>query len=140
MESRAGECLKSVKYRMEIILFSSCSDLTMENLLLGSEGQLMLTYFYRREQFPSTGGSALATTELRQEAVQRLYVAPERPLQAKSDFWSVGVILFEMLTRKSFLSCHPAGVLCYHDIQYPEGVEISDEARELLEGVSDRFT
>lgn len=105
----------------------------MDNLLLGPEGQLMLTYFYRREQFPNT--SALST-ELRQEAVQRLYVAPERPLQAKSDFWSVGVILFEMLTRNSFLSCHPAGVLCYHDIQFPEGVDISDEARELLEGVS----
>ncbi|EAT40051.1 AAEL008189-PA [Aedes aegypti] len=109
-----------------------CGDLTMDNLLLGPEGQLMLTYFYRREQFPNT--SALST-ELRQEAVQRLYVAPERPLQAKSDFWSVGVILFEMLTRNSFLSCHPAGVLCYHDIQFPEGVDISDEARELLEGL-----
>ncbi|XP_062558731.1 ribosomal protein S6 kinase delta-1 [Armigeres subalbatus] len=109
-----------------------CGDLSMDNLLLGSEGQLLLTYFYRREMFPNI--SAL-TTELRQETVQRLYVAPERPLQAKSDFWSVGVLLFEMLTRKSFLSCHPAGILCYHDIQYPEGAEISDDARELLEGL-----
>ncbi|XP_065088673.1 ribosomal protein S6 kinase delta-1-like [Ochlerotatus camptorhynchus] len=109
-----------------------CGDLAMDNLLLGPEGQLMLTYFYRREKFPNI---TTLSTELRQEAVQRLYVAPERPLQAKSDFWSVGVILFEMLTHKSFLSCHPAGVLCYHDIQYPEGVDISGEARELLEGL-----
>ncbi|XP_058449637.1 ribosomal protein S6 kinase delta-1 isoform X2 [Malaya genurostris] len=109
-----------------------CGDLTMDNLLLGAEGQLMLTYFYRKEKFPN---ATTLTTQLRQDAVQKLYVAPERPLQAKSDFWSIGVILFEMLTRKSFQSCHPAGLLCYHEIQYPEGVNISDEAKELLDGL-----
>lgn len=107
-------------------------DLTMDNLLLGPEGQLMLTYFYRKEKFPN---ATTLTTMLRQDAVQRLYVAPERPLQAKSDFWSVGVILYEMLTRKSFQSCHPAGVFCYHEIQYPEDVILSEEAKELLDGV-----
>ncbi|XP_058824997.1 ribosomal protein S6 kinase delta-1 [Topomyia yanbarensis] len=109
-----------------------CGDLMMANLLLGSEGQLILTYFYRKEKFPN---ATTLTTQLRQEAVQQLYVAPERPLQAKSDYWSVGVILYEMLTRKSFQSCHPAGLFCYHEIQYPEGVSISDEAKELLDGL-----
>ncbi|XP_053694993.1 ribosomal protein S6 kinase delta-1 [Sabethes cyaneus] len=109
-----------------------CGDLTMDNLLLGAEGQLMLTYFYRKGKFPN---AATLTTMLRQDAVQRLYVAPERPLQAKSDFWSVGVILYEMLTRKSFQSCHPAGIFCYHEIQYPEDVDVSEEAKELLDGL-----
>ncbi|XP_055613343.1 ribosomal protein S6 kinase delta-1 [Uranotaenia lowii] len=109
-----------------------CGDLTMDNLLLGPEGQLMLTYFYRKERFPNM---TTLTAELRPEAVHQLYVAPERPLQARSDYWSIGVILFEMLTRKSFLSCHPAGVFCYHEIQFPEGVVISEEAKDLLEGL-----
>lgn len=110
-----------------------CGDLTMDNLLLGPEGQLMLTYFYRKERFPD---AATLATELRPEAIQQLYVAPERPLQPKSDYWSVGVILFEMLTRRSFLSCHPAGVFCYCEVQFPdEGVVVSDEARELLDGL-----
>ncbi|EDS40275.1 conserved hypothetical protein [Culex quinquefasciatus] len=109
-----------------------CGDLTMDNLLLGPEGQLLLTYFYRKERFPD---AATLATELRPEAVQQLYVAPERPLQPCSDYWSIGVILFEMLTRRSFLACHPAGVFCYLDVQYPDAVDISDEARQLLDGL-----
>ncbi|KAL9697170.1 hypothetical protein quinque_000611 [Culex quinquefasciatus] len=109
-----------------------CGDLTMDNLLLGPEGQLLLTYFYRKERFPD---AATLATELRPEAVQQLYVAPERPLQPCSDYWSIGVILFEMLTRRSFLACHPAGVFCYQDVQYPDAVDISDEARQLLDGL-----
>lgn len=104
----------------------------MDNLLLGPEGQLLLTYFYRKERFPD---AATLATELRPEAVQQLYVAPERPLRPCSDYWSIGVILFEMLTRRNFLTCHPAGVFCYQDVQYPDAVDISDEARQLLDGL-----
>uniref|UniRef100_A0A182R1J9 Ribosomal protein S6 kinase delta-1 n=1 Tax=Anopheles funestus TaxID=62324 RepID=A0A182R1J9_ANOFN len=111
-----------------------CGDLTMDNLLLGPEGQLMLTYFHRRGEsyFCQSGGSHPA---LKQTAIRELYVAPERPLEPKSDFWSIGVIMFEMLTKRKFVSCHPSGVFCYHEVQYPEGIELSSEARELLEGL-----
>uniref|UniRef100_A0A2M4ALF2 Putative the phosphoinositide binding phox similarity domain of sorting nexin 15-like protein n=1 Tax=Anopheles triannulatus TaxID=58253 RepID=A0A2M4ALF2_9DIPT len=116
-----------------------CGDLTMDNLLLGPEGQLMLTYFHRRgESFfnqlaASTGNSV--TVAPKQSAIRGLYVAPERPLEPRSDYWSVGVIMFELLTKRSFVACHPSGVFCYHEVQYPEGVEVSGEARELLEGL-----
>uniref|UniRef100_A0A182MUK5 Ribosomal protein S6 kinase delta-1 n=1 Tax=Anopheles culicifacies TaxID=139723 RepID=A0A182MUK5_9DIPT len=111
-----------------------CGDLTMDNLLLGPEGQLMLTYFHRRGEsyFSQSGGAHPA---LKQSAIRELYVAPERPLEPKSDFWSIGVIMFEMLTKCKFVSCHPSGVFCYHEVQYPEGIELSLEARELLEGL-----
>uniref|UniRef100_A0A182YJS9 Protein kinase domain-containing protein n=1 Tax=Anopheles stephensi TaxID=30069 RepID=A0A182YJS9_ANOST len=111
-----------------------CGDLTMDNLLLGPEGQLMLTYFHRRGEsyFYQSGGAQPAP---KQTAIRELYVAPERPLEPKSDFWSIGVIMFEMLTKRKFVSCHPSGVFCYHEVQYPEGVELSTEARALLEGL-----
>ncbi|XP_049529898.1 ribosomal protein S6 kinase delta-1 [Anopheles darlingi] len=116
-----------------------CGDLTMDNLLLGPEGQLMLTYFHRRgesffnQQATMTGSSV--TVAPKQSAIRGLYVAPERPLEPRSDYWSVGVIMFELLTKRSFVACHPSGVFCYHEVQYPEGVEVSSEARELLEGL-----
>ncbi|XP_058118702.1 ribosomal protein S6 kinase delta-1 [Anopheles ziemanni] len=109
-----------------------CGDLTMDNLLLGPEGQLILTYFHRRGEsyFSQAGISAIAP---KHTAVRELYVAPERPLEPKSDFWSVGVIMFEMLTKRKFVSCHPSGVFSYHEVQYPEGIDLSDDAKELLE-------
>nr|XP_040240954.2 ribosomal protein S6 kinase delta-1 [Anopheles coluzzii] len=112
-----------------------CGDLTMDNLLLGPEGQLMLTYFHRRGEsyFCQPGGAHPVAPK--QSAIRALYVAPERPLEPRSDFWSIGVIMFEMLTKRKFVSCHPSGVFCYHEVQYPEGVELSMEARELLEGL-----
>ncbi|XP_052867693.1 ribosomal protein S6 kinase delta-1 [Anopheles cruzii] len=112
-----------------------CGDLTMDNLLLGPEGQLMLTYFHRRVESYFTQTGAAVPVAPKQAAVRELYVAPERPLEPKSDYWSVGVIMFEMLTKRPFVACHPSGVFCYHEVQYPEGVELSAEARDLLEGL-----
>lgn len=102
-------------------------DLRMDNILLGKSGQLQLSFFYQRCEQD-------ICLNLNSVSLECMYVAPERPLTQLSDWWSVGVILFELLTRKSFYSCHPGGISCYYDVQYPD-VEISDEAKSLLEGV-----
>lgn len=136
MSSRLHGAILGASHRFNCIFFrSSHSDLTMDNLLLGPEGQLMLTYFHRRGEsyFCQPGGAHPVAPK--QSAIRALYVAPERPLEPRSDFWSIGVIMFEMLTKRKFVSCHPSGVFCYHEVQYPEGVELSMEARELLEGL-----
>ncbi|XP_055698366.1 ribosomal protein S6 kinase delta-1 isoform X2 [Phlebotomus papatasi] len=104
-----------------------CCDLHPNNLLLGSSGQLLLTYFYchpdATERF------------LKQEAVAGGYVAPERPFTEVSDWWTVGVILYEILTQHAFTLLHPGEIFTYYEVQYPEEVEISDEARALLDGL-----
>lgn len=99
----------------------------MNNLLLGGKGQITLSYFYRRTTKPNE-----FSPNLDQNAIDQMYVAPERPLSMKSDWWSFGIILFELLTRYSFLSCHPGGISSYYEIQYPEDVDLSEFAKDLL--------
>lgn len=101
-----------------------CGDLNPNNLLLGVKGEINLTYFYRQDQ-----------RQLKIECIDALYVAPERPLDYRSDWWSFGVIIFELLTGESFIACHPGGVSSYYEVQYPD-VTLSDESKDLLNEVS----
>ncbi|GAB0093732.1 ribosomal protein S6 kinase delta-1 [Sergentomyia squamirostris] len=102
-----------------------CCDLHPNNLLLGESGQILLTYFYYR---PNT------SILLKPTALAGKFVAPERPLTEMSDWWSVGVILYEILTQSAFITLHPGTIYNYYEVQYPE-MELSDEARSLLDGL-----
>lgn len=105
-----------------------CGDLNMDNLLLGPRGQLVLTYFHRNE---------IRLKAPQEKAAEEGYVAPERPLTRKSDWWSVGIVMYELLTERRFCEIHPGHFMRdFVEIQYPEGMEISDDAKELLEHVS----
>lgn len=104
-------------------------DLHGGNLLLGSKGQLLLSYFYQNE-----GISDGVQKVYSQKAISEHCVAPERPLTTKSDWWSCGVTLFQLLLGVSFKQCHPGNIELYSSIQYPH-VEVSEEAVDLLEGL-----
>lgn len=107
----------------------SCYDLQPDNLLLGKNGEILLSYFYQRELNPYRfGDDALQTYPI-------VYVAPERPLTFQSDVWSIGVIFYELLTGFSFLNCHPDGILSYYEIQYPENFELDSISKDLIEEV-----
>lgn len=103
-----------------------CGDLNPNNLLLGVKGQINLTYFYRQDQ-----------RQLKIDCIDALYVAPERPLDFRSDWWSFGVILFELLTGESFIACHPGGISSYYTVQYPDHPDfaLSEESKDLLNEV-----
>lgn len=107
-----------------------CYDLQPKNLLLGKNGEILLSYFYRREFDLCSFGD-----ELHQTCYPSVHIAPERPLTGHSDVWSIGVIFYELLTGYSFKSCHPDGILSHYDIQYPENFELDSRSKDLIEGV-----
>lgn len=108
-----------------------CYDLRPDNLLLGKNGEILLSYFYRRELDPY-----IFSHKIHETCYPITYIAPERPFTFQSDVWSIGVIFYELVTGYSFQSCHPDGILSYFDIQYPENFELDSNSKDLIEGVS----
>ncbi|KAH0622710.1 hypothetical protein JD844_025248 [Phrynosoma platyrhinos] len=47
------------------------------------------------------------------------------------DWWSLGALLFELLTGKTLVECHPAGINTHTCLNLPD--HISEEARSLLQ-------
>ncbi|EDW44641.1 GM15315 [Drosophila sechellia] len=107
-------------------------DLHMGNILLGAKGQLLLTYFYQNEGLTSDDNYVHKALSL--EAMANHFVAPERPLTFRSDWWSYGVVLYQLLLGVPYKVTHPGQLDLYGCVQYPsESLEISDHAKDLLE-------
>ncbi|KAF4525464.1 hypothetical protein B566_EDAN004876 [Ephemera danica] len=100
-------------------------DLRPDNVLLGPGGCAMLTF---------TGMWSGVDTVLDPEAATNLYAAPEvrgvTPISASADWWSLGALLYELITGKTLLSCHPGGIYSHTILYLPDWV--SSEARSLL--------
>ncbi|XP_062406597.1 ribosomal protein S6 kinase delta-1 [Sardina pilchardus] len=103
-----------------------CRDLNPSNLLLNHTGHIQLTFFCSWSEVEESYD---------REAVANMYCAPEvggiGEETAACDWWSLGAILFELLTGKSLHQCHPAGISRHTFLSIPEFV--SEEARSLLQ-------
>ncbi|KAK7907822.1 hypothetical protein WMY93_016434 [Mugilogobius chulae] len=103
-----------------------CRDLNPNNILLDHQGHIQLTYFCSWTDVEESCDK---------EAVANMYCAPEvggiSEETPACDWWSLGAILFELLTGMSLLRCHPSGIGRHTALNIPEFV--SDEARSLLE-------
>lgn len=102
-------------------------DLNLNNILLGKNGHIALTFFHRFER-----NAFQQLCFLNSEAIKNFYVAFDFPLTKSSDYYSVGIIIYEMITRSRFYLNHPGGISKYNEIQYPDQVFVSDNARDLL--------
>uniref|UniRef100_A0A670Z7E5 non-specific serine/threonine protein kinase n=1 Tax=Pseudonaja textilis TaxID=8673 RepID=A0A670Z7E5_PSETE len=103
-----------------------CRDLNPNNILLNDRGHIQLTYFSRWSEVEDSCDN---------DAIERMYCAPEVGVVFEEteacDWWSLGALLFELLTGTTLLECHPAGINTHTCLNLPD--HISEEARSLLQ-------
>ncbi|XP_067680565.1 ribosomal protein S6 kinase delta-1-like [Haliotis asinina] len=102
-----------------------CRDLRPDNILLGDKGHILLSYFCQM---------TLIDKQVDPEAVDNLYVAPEvssiTGYSEVCDWWSLGALLYELLTGKSLSSYHPGGINSHTQLHIPN--HVSSEGQALL--------
>ncbi|XP_074547364.1 ribosomal protein S6 kinase-like 1 [Halichoeres trimaculatus] len=102
-----------------------CRDLNPRNVLLTSNGKVCLTFFGQWSEVQS---------EICAKAVDQMYCAPEiggvsRVTEA-CDWWSLGALLFELLTGMPLWQLHPAGIHSHTQLLIPD--HLSTAAASLL--------
>ncbi|XP_047467847.1 ribosomal protein S6 kinase-like 1 [Mugil cephalus] len=102
-----------------------CRDLNPRNVLLTSNGKVCLTFFSQWSEVQS---------EISSRAMEQMYCAPEiggvsRVTEA-CDWWSLGALLFELLTGMPLWQLHPAGIHSHTQLLIPD--HLSTAAASLL--------
>ena len=109
-------------------------DLNPNNLLLNLNGELVLTYQYQWVSIDNP---------LDFRCIDKMYTAPEVLTSSKpspeADWWSVGVILFEIVTGLPFYEIYPSGLLSHAPLNWyknPQTDCIIEEEIELKDLIS----
>ncbi|XP_019712947.1 ribosomal protein S6 kinase-like 1 [Hippocampus comes] len=102
-----------------------CRDLNPRNVLLTSNGKACLTFFGQWSEVQS---------EINCDAMEQMYCAPEiggvsRVTEA-CDWWSLGALLFELLTGMPLWQLHPTGINSHTQLLIPD--HLSTTAASLL--------
>ncbi|KAK5857306.1 hypothetical protein PBY51_010561 [Eleginops maclovinus] len=102
-----------------------CRDLNPRNVLLTSNGKVCLTFFGQWSEVQS---------EISSNAMEQMYCAPEiggvSRITEACDWWSLGSLLFELLTGMPLWQLHPAGIHSHTQLLIPN--HLSAAAASLL--------